>query len=959
MSTESPPQPKPRPSPAAGKGRSADAPGGASWGLRLFDVALIGLFLALAFLLGVFPLKDTDFFWHLRTGDLIRETGRIPRVDFYTFTRAGTPWIDLHWMFQVGVSWIHERGGVPALTLAKCLITCAALLLLITARRPNWPIWTMILAWIPALLVLSGRMYVRPETLSLFYLAIYLAVLCRWDRRPWLAWLLPVVQAAWVNSHGLFVLGPIVLGFGLIDAALRSRGFDGGRKRWWTIVTSASVATGLACLLNPYGIRGAIFPLELASTMSNSIFSESIAELQTIPRFIEKAGLWVLPLQLHFATIALGALSFLIPIAAIAWARIRSALPSRSIAEDDEPSDRAPAKKPRKKKTLARAEGKPSDASRKPRRKAAAVEADDDGWRISVLRLLLFASFTLLSFRATRNSHQFAAVVGTITAWNFAEWIGSRRARRTASESDGIRPRLVALVALILLVFAVGSGQFYAWTGEGRRIGWDEEPLWFPHAASLFAGEADMPDRFLSYHNGLASVFLYYNSPEEPGGPGKTVYTDPRLEVTGPELYQRYVELQAKINGDQPGWPGDLDAIGRPSIMVDHEMNSQTGAVLLGGDHWRCVWFDELAAVFVHDSYKAAVDAHQVDFGGRHFHPGGGFEPQGAPALIAAAKGLRNYVNYHGVNRVDLARPMIWLGLDYARRVVQAAPDSLEGWKSIGLIEMFRDPLPQPAPRFRLPFDPIFDLSPIRATHALRRAVAIAPRDFLTLLGLQNCYQERMLLEPLGPLLDTIVSLKPLNIHQAQQQVQAERLRGEVRDQLGAPAETTWRNLGELDQMVEALLKRGRAESAAELLERAYAPGQAPWETVERLATLYLHLGDPGRARAVLARGANAPNPAVRDARLAVCDLAEGRFAEARALYQKAIEREPDLFEARYGLAVLEQDDGRAGAAYEQALSAVECAPSDAARVSARAVASAVGRFARERNAERGAEAPR
>ena len=156
MSTESPPQPKPRPSPAAAKGRTANAPGGASWGLRLFDVALIGLFLALAFLLGVFPLKDADFYWHLRTGDLIRETGEIPRVDFYTFTRAGTPWIDLHWMFQVGVSWINERGGVPALTLAKALITALAVFLLITARRRDWPIWAMVLAWIPALLVLSG-----------------------------------------------------------------------------------------------------------------------------------------------------------------------------------------------------------------------------------------------------------------------------------------------------------------------------------------------------------------------------------------------------------------------------------------------------------------------------------------------------------------------------------------------------------------------------------------------------------------------------------------------------------------------------------------------------------------------------------------------------------------------------------------------------------------------------------
>src|SRR5205823_4389426 len=88
----------------------------------------------------------------------------------------------------------------------------------------------------PPLLLLSGRMYVRPETLSLLYLAAFLAVIFRWDRFPWLALVLPVVQVAWVNTQGLFVFGPIVLGFGLIDAALGPGSFAKGRRRWWQVV---------------------------------------------------------------------------------------------------------------------------------------------------------------------------------------------------------------------------------------------------------------------------------------------------------------------------------------------------------------------------------------------------------------------------------------------------------------------------------------------------------------------------------------------------------------------------------------------------------------------------------------------------------------------------------------------------------------------------------------------------
>ena len=186
----------------------------------LADAGLIVLFLALTFLLGVFPLKDTDIYWHLRTGELIRQTGQVPRTDLFTFTRVGVPWIDLHWIFQVGVSWLHERGGVVALNLAKCVVTCVAVLLLVTARRREWPVWVMLIAWLPAILVLGGRIYVRPETLTLLYLSIFLAVVTRWDRHPSLAVLLPIVQVAWVNSQGLFVLGPIILVCALIDAAL-------------------------------------------------------------------------------------------------------------------------------------------------------------------------------------------------------------------------------------------------------------------------------------------------------------------------------------------------------------------------------------------------------------------------------------------------------------------------------------------------------------------------------------------------------------------------------------------------------------------------------------------------------------------------------------------------------------------------------------------------------------------
>src|SRR3954451_20771511 len=130
--SERPPSPAKKPRPAPQRPPLAPA---------MLDVLLIAAFLALTFLLGAFPLKDTDFWWHLRTGDLIRQTGRVPTTDLYTFTVPDHPWTDLHWGFQVVLSLGYGKLGVVGLNLAKCAVTCLAVALLITARRRDWPVW--------------------------------------------------------------------------------------------------------------------------------------------------------------------------------------------------------------------------------------------------------------------------------------------------------------------------------------------------------------------------------------------------------------------------------------------------------------------------------------------------------------------------------------------------------------------------------------------------------------------------------------------------------------------------------------------------------------------------------------------------------------------------------------------------------------------------------------------------
>lgn len=900
---------------------------------RLADLGLVILFLALTFLLGVFPLKDTDFWWHLRTGDLIRQTWRIPVKDWYTFGAADHYWIDLHWGFELLISWGYQLVGIPGLNIGKCVITCAALLALITAKRKSWPIAVMLLAWLPGLLVLSGRMYLRPETLTLLYLALFLAILFRWQQYPRLAFVLPFVQVLWVNTQGLFVLGIVVLGFAILDAAVAPGAFAPARRPWWRTIGIASALTCLACVLNPYGLLGAFFPIQLAQTMSNPIFEQTIAELMPVLTFVDQMGVKNLPLQLHILTVVVGGMSFLLPIL---W-RVSVRVTGRA--------EKAAAPLPKGKRAR--------------KAKDAQAAAREEVWRISLFRVLLFTAFTVLSLKATRNSHQFAAVVGCVTAWNFGEWAAAVRQVRASRAGTSPRPfglsRVVAMATLVALLTLVGSGQFYTWAAEGRTIGLGEEPLWFPHAAARFAGRPGMPERFICFHNGHAGLYEYYN------GPDRKVYADARLEVMGPDVYGKYVQLERLIQGrakkqspserDGPDWQEELRELGNPGILVDNvhsELSGLARTLFLSSD-WRCVWFDATAAVFVPQSLQTAPPP--VDFWARLFQPDSATEPRGLPALNAAAKALYNVAFQIAVTpgaRAEKSRPMLLLGLAYARKVQELDPKDLDGWKYGGLLESLREPIgtpEDPIPRFRLPFDPVFDLSAARATYALRNALARNPDDSKSLFALAVSYQSRGMNEAALPLWQHIGTLAPTNQKREIGELvrsQAIREGGRIQASLGKEPPTEWQNMDELDKAVEKHLATGRAAGAFDLLARAHRPGGRSWEVADRLATIQLHLGDPAVAREVW-RDAKPPSRrGLQQARIAASYLAEGIFTKAREAFKKAISVEPKLFEAWYGLAVLERDDGHAPAALEAARNAVADAPTDVAREAALAIVQSV-----------------
>src|SRR2546422_5724995 len=56
-------------------------------------------------------LYDPDYFWHLRTGQLILDTRGLPSHDPFSFTRPDAPWVLHEWLFEVMLYSVYSIGG--------------------------------------------------------------------------------------------------------------------------------------------------------------------------------------------------------------------------------------------------------------------------------------------------------------------------------------------------------------------------------------------------------------------------------------------------------------------------------------------------------------------------------------------------------------------------------------------------------------------------------------------------------------------------------------------------------------------------------------------------------------------------------------------------------------------------------------------------------------------------------
>jgi hypothetical protein len=222
---------------------------------------------------GLTAAADGDIWWHLAAGREMWARGGWLTADPFSSGAAGRPWIDVHWLFQLGAYAIHSQLGLAGLVACKCLLVGAgAVALLDAARGQRLAAWTRPLLatlLVAALVATRSLLLVRPVIVTLVCAALFFRELERFrlDPAPRRIVTLTLVQLAWSNCQGLSALGPALVGAYAaaagLDAAWGARAgwpfareAGAGHQRRFRRLLLALAACAAASLITPFGWRG-------------------------------------------------------------------------------------------------------------------------------------------------------------------------------------------------------------------------------------------------------------------------------------------------------------------------------------------------------------------------------------------------------------------------------------------------------------------------------------------------------------------------------------------------------------------------------------------------------------------------------------------------------------------------------------------------------------------------------
>lgn len=235
----------------------------------LADVFFFGVFIRLSLVAGQTLLGDADTGYHIRAGEFILDTFSVPKQDIFSFHSPSLPWTAHEWLSEVVMALFHRGFGLTGVVLFFSLVIASVYFLLFKALRANQGN-IILAALLLALVIASSQIHwlARPHIFSLLFTVIWYYLLDAYQyREKNYLYFLPPLMLFWVNLHGGFMFGFILLGVYLIgnlgEYFLGPDVEKEKRKQKVRLLGLVTLICVLASLVNPYGYDIFLFPFKL------------------------------------------------------------------------------------------------------------------------------------------------------------------------------------------------------------------------------------------------------------------------------------------------------------------------------------------------------------------------------------------------------------------------------------------------------------------------------------------------------------------------------------------------------------------------------------------------------------------------------------------------------------------------------------------------------------------------
>jgi hypothetical protein len=253
----------------------------------LADFIFLSLFLFLSFSAGTELLNDGDTGYHVRAGEYIIENFSIPKQDIFSFHTPPLAWTAHEWLSEVIMAIAHRSFGLTGVVIFfSVIITSVYYLLFKLIQKENDNI--IVTTFIVLLVLLVSQMHwlARPHIFSLLLMLIwyYLLDQYQYNHKNDL-YVFPPIMLLWVNLHGGFLAGFILLGiylFGNLVKFITSEGEEKNNyKKKVRLLGLITMVCLMVSLINPYGYRILLFPFKL---VSNKFIMNHVGEFMS-PNF--------------------------------------------------------------------------------------------------------------------------------------------------------------------------------------------------------------------------------------------------------------------------------------------------------------------------------------------------------------------------------------------------------------------------------------------------------------------------------------------------------------------------------------------------------------------------------------------------------------------------------------------------------------------------------------------------